>query len=41
MEEAFGNLIKENQYLLETAFDEVVGFELAGREGKYFHLKDF
>lgn len=39
MEEAFKNLIKGNQFLLKTAFDEVVGFELAGREGKYFHLK--
>ncbi len=40
IEEACNNLIKEKPYLLETTFDEVKGFEMAGRKGKYFHLKD-
>jgi len=40
MKAAFKNLIEENFYLLETAFDKVVGFELADRGAKYFYLKD-
>lgn len=40
IEAAFNNLIRDNKCLLETAFDEVKGYELASREGKYFHLKD-
>lgn len=28
LEEAFDNLILENEYLLETNFDEIIGYEL-------------
>lgn len=28
LEDAFGNLISENEYLLETNFDEIIGYEL-------------
>lgn len=28
LEEAFDNLIAENEYLLETSFDEIIGYEL-------------
>lgn len=38
--EAFNDLIKENDYLLETNFDEVICFELKHRD-YYKHSRDF
>lgn len=39
--EAFETMIKENEYLLETTFDEVIGMELKS-EGKIcFYLNDY
>lgn len=42
--EAFENLIEENQYLLSTNFDEVICIELKNEEyyrnSMYFYLED-
>ncbi len=42
--EAFGNLIKDNEYLLDTHFDKVIGLELKNKDYhsqlKYFYLND-
>lgn len=41
--EAFQNLIKENEYLLETSFDEIFCYELANNYEKSracYHLAD-
>jgi hypothetical protein len=42
-EDAFLNLIKENPWLLDTYFDEVVCLELKEKleDAKYFYLDDF
>jgi len=43
-QQAFQNLIKENSYLLETSFDELICFELKHRDfwknKSYFYLND-
>lgn len=43
--EAFQNLIEENEYLLDTSFDEVVCFELKDEDyhnkSKYFSLNEY
>jgi len=43
--EAFKNLIKENQCLLDSNFDEVMCVELKNEDyydkSKYFHLNDY
>ena len=39
-EDAFRNLVLENEYLLDTNFNEIIGFELAGEKGAFFHLND-
>ena len=42
-DQAFDNMIKENRYLLETSFDEVICLELKDDYWKhktYFHLED-
>ena len=43
-QQAFENLVKENQYLLETTFDELICFELKHadyfKQRAYFHLSD-
>jgi len=38
-EEAFRNFIKENKYLLQTDFDEIVAMELMDEKQYYFSLK--
>lgn len=44
-QEAFANLVQENEYLVETTFDEVVCLELRhtdySRHSQYFHLNDY
>ncbi|HEX9912856.1 MAG TPA: hypothetical protein VGB01_06390 [candidate division Zixibacteria bacterium] len=43
--EAFQNLIRENEYLLDTNFDEVICFELENEDyyskSKYFSLNEY
>jgi len=42
-EDAFSNLLKNNPYLLDTTFDELICYELAtnySREARSFHLKE-
>ena len=39
-EDAFRNLVLENEYLLDTSFDEISGLELACEKGIFFHLND-
>ena len=43
--QAFDNLLRENDYLFETAFDELICFELKYSEyfkhRAYFHLNDY
>lgn len=43
--QAFKNLIRENAYLLETTFDELICFELKQKDyfkhRAYFHLDDY
>lgn len=41
MEDAFRNLVNENRYLLETSFDEVIGYELKDTKEKSFQLNNF
>lgn len=38
-DDAFRNFLKENEFLLDTSFDEVKALELANNEEKYFYLK--
>ena len=38
-EKVFENLIKENEYLRQTDFDEVVAMELVDEKQHYFSLK--
>jgi hypothetical protein len=38
--QAFENLIKENDFLLYSDYDEVMCLELRGEEVNYFSLKD-
>jgi len=42
---AFKNLISENEYLLDTSFDEIICIELKNEDyyisSKYFHLDDY
>jgi hypothetical protein len=40
MEDAFKNMVKDNEYLLDTTFDEVFGLELKKTGRKYFYLND-
>lgn len=37
---AFRNFLRENEFLLDTSFDEVAALELANNEEKYFSLKN-
>ena len=37
---AFDNLINENDYLLDTSFDEVICLELKSEKRTYFYLKE-
>ena len=39
-ERAFGNFIKENGYLRQTDFDEVIAIELADEKQYHFSLKN-
>jgi len=43
--EAFKNLIKKNEYLLDTSFDETICIELKHedycRSAKYFYLSEY
>lgn len=43
--EAFKNLIKENEYLLDTSFNEIICIELKYgdyyRSAKYFYLNEY
>ena len=41
MDEAFKTMLKEEKYLLDTAFNEIVGIEIKGEEKKYYFLSDF
>lgn len=36
--QAFKNLVKENGYLLDTDYNEVVGIELKNKKRSYFSL---
>lgn len=44
-QQAFQNLIKENSFLLETTFDEIVCLELRNldyhKQKTYFHLNNY
>jgi len=37
--DAFRNFLKDNEFLLDTSFDEVKALELANDEERYFYLK--
>jgi len=37
---AFENMLSENDYLLETSFDEVICYELKNDNKKHFYLND-
>jgi hypothetical protein len=37
--EAFVNLQKNNKYLKDTSFDEIIGIELKDKKFSYFNLK--
>ncbi len=39
-EDAFSNLLKNNEYLYSTSFDEIICLELANEERKYFYLQE-
>ena len=39
-QEAFSNLVKENKFLKETDFDEIMCRELVGDKVYYFSLKN-
>lgn len=39
--DAFENMLKDNRYLLETNFDEVIGMELKNEEKTYFYINDY
>lgn len=39
--EAFSTLIKDNRYLLNTTFNELVCYELKGNKKDYFDLSDY
>lgn len=38
---AFKKLIKNNNYLMATTFDEIICLELASEERNYFYLNDY
>ena len=38
--QAFDNLVKENNFLLDTGYNEVVGLELKDEKFYYFSLKE-
>ena len=44
IDNAFENLLRENEYLLETSFDEIIGYELKHKNyhkfSSYFYLND-
>jgi hypothetical protein len=40
-QEAFKNLIKNNNYLITTTFNEIISLELACEERNYFYLNDY
>ena len=37
--EAFENLLKENEWIRESDYTEVQGFELKSEKGEYFNIK--
>ena len=39
-QKAFENLVKENEYLIHTDFNEVIAMELANEKQDYFLLED-
>jgi len=43
-EQAFENMVEENEYLMETTFDELICLELRHidyyKQSRYFHLDD-
>lgn len=39
-DDAFRNFLKDNEFLLDTSFDEVRALELANNEERYFYLKN-
>lgn len=39
-EDAFKNLLKENEFLLMTSFNEVIGIEVKGKSENFFYLND-
>lgn len=39
-DDAYRNFLKDNEFLLETSFDEVTALELANKEERYFHLRN-
>ena len=40
-EEAFKNFIKENKYLIQMNFNEIIAIELANEKQYYFSLKSY
>ena len=38
--QAFDNIVKENNFLLDTGYNEVVGLELKDEKFYYFSLKE-
>jgi len=40
-EKAFKNFVKENEYLLDTDFNEIITMELADKNQYYFSLKNY
>lgn len=40
-QEAFKNLIENNEYLTATTFDEIICLELANEERNYFYLNEY
>lgn len=39
-DDAFRNFLRENEFLLDTSFDEVTALELANKKERYFSLKN-
>jgi len=37
--EAFENLLKENEWICDSDYTEVQGFELKSEKGEYFYIK--
>ncbi|OGF50884.1 MAG: hypothetical protein A2231_08730 [Candidatus Firestonebacteria bacterium RIFOXYA2_FULL_40_8] len=39
--EAFNSFVKENNYIFDTEFNEVIALELASQKEYYFNLKNY